>query len=249
MADKNEVRKDNPAGRLYHILAAAQDRRGDKTVARVWYEVFDINPPSVPVLFDYLRELQKLVAETKTQLEQVEEASGLNFLKSFDQIETVVHVSNLDGPWQRYKERLNPQSDAMTRLELGAQALSGRRTEQIIDEDELSQLKGEIESLSEKIIRSDSLNDDLKAFIMEKLEGIRRAIQVYRLRGITNLRKAFEESLGGIIVNRAEFERAKETEEVGWFKRILSKAWSMITFARLKEGVQLANEVKELLGP
>jgi hypothetical protein len=137
----------------------------------------------------------------------------------------------------------------MTRLELGAQALSKRRTENEIGEEELAQLKGEIESLTEKVITSESLSAQLKAFIVEKLETIRRAIQVYRLRGIIDLRKAFEESLGGIFVNKPDFERAKETEEGGWFKRVLSKTWSLITFARVKEGVQLANEIKELLGP
>jgi hypothetical protein len=152
-----EVKRDNPAGRLYHILAEAEKRPGDKKIRDVWPEILQIDPSSVPDLFDRFVTLQQLVAEVKERLQEEEKQTGQDFLKNFGGIETVTHITNFEEAWVRCKNLLHPDGGTMTRLELGAQALSKRRTENEIGEEELAQLKAEIESLTEKVITSESL--------------------------------------------------------------------------------------------
>ncbi|MBI5892781.1 MAG: hypothetical protein HZB79_03860 [Deltaproteobacteria bacterium] len=181
------IKTDNPAGRLYAILNEAKNMSHNISTRDVWLKVFKIESKSQTELFRTLTSLQELMDEIKEQLNEADDINKDLYIKYLPNIERVIRVTNLDTSWNSYRESLSDV--AMYNLAHCAEILSSRYGESTIEEQELFKLKDEIDTLYE-IVRTGSLNKELKIIILDQLEIIRRAIHEYRIRGAKGLHKA-----------------------------------------------------------
>lgn len=230
-----DIKPDNPAGRLYRILADAHKHDGG-AIKQMWSKVLGFNDSSTPELNGNLLQLHDLVAEVKEKLTQAGEETGINFLESFRDIEGPINITNLDQPWNtpHVREKLNPQFSAMTNLRQAAQYLSKNHPDPEIEETELTEILKEVNSLLEEVLSAGSLNAHLKQFIIGRLEQIRQAILYYEhgLGGPEVFRKVYTDTLGELFFRKipvdAEDDESPETVEenrnfFGKFSKLVEK--------------------------
>ena len=103
-----------------------------------------------------------------------------------------------------------------------------------------------VEVLFEQTIGS-NLDRDVKTFILESLEAIRRSISHYKIYGPKGLRSAFQLTLGGVHANKDALTSSKEKDptlvkNIGTLltkldsttamlfkaKKVISKSWSLL---------------------
>lgn len=116
--------------------------------------------------------------------------------------------------------------------------------EQSVDNDVLTNLMQDAESMIEQIIDSD-LPKYLKGRLIEVLEKLRFAIITYRVQGISALRKATEEISGVLVNNRAEIVQTIKNNE-----KSKKAVFDLIAFVgKASAVVELATKLKELAAP
>lgn len=231
----------NPAGRLHDLLRAAQSKSDKEPARNVWAAVFGVDPKDRGQLLKMLADLIDLVHDTKAALERLDGIDHGLFLRPFKKIETALSRLNLDATWNNWKQHLDEptlQALQFCSHELGKSVAVGR-----IDEEELSNILGEVERLSKKVIEID-LPVRLKETLASNLEKTRYAILVYKIRGIDGIEEELERGLGSLFLHRDAIENAQDDEQ----SKGTLKAFVDI-LVRLHKIVAFARDTKELVAP
>jgi len=242
---------DNPVGRLVAILHRAKERSSDlgKTEARIgWAVVFELqghqNSPSRETEVEIcwrLIELRKLIAEAEKVIQQSEAPHAKRYLRPFARLRTMVPLTDLSGAFAVPINEIT-ESD-MDLLEMASDELSSRHSESVVEEGELEALREQIDELFDRVKQSD-LDEDLKIFILNQLESIRRAIAEYQIRGTERLQEALAEIVGGYFLHQEIIEKESDKEEVGIYKQLLSHFYSVVlTAAKLTPLIGPASKV------
>ncbi|MHC4698711.1 MAG: hypothetical protein ACYTFA_18435 [Planctomycetota bacterium] len=215
MDNKEIVKRDNPAGRLWHILNAANSQRGGVTW-KAWTKALGVADDDRPELLRQMSLLVGLVAHAEAAINLREDETAL-YHKPFENIYTCL-FQNPEQRWDNTRQTLD--GETMTALAFGAKCLSEKSPDPAVDKEELEQLLSEIAELATQV-RLGALDDELKAVVVDQLEAIRAAIIQYHIRGSDGLREALKGSLGAIFLHNDLFQKHKETEEIRRFGRIL----------------------------
>jgi hypothetical protein len=179
------IPQNNPAGRLYVIFNAAKAQDQHSSVKSVWTKVFELPTENLPAIFYRLAILLAQVDEAEKALRLLTDISPEIWLQDFPIIKKVLSPSNFDESWQRTKQEI---SDAVMRtLSICADRLSRSTAEPTVEDSQISDLRAEVESLFKSIEASD-LAADLKGVLLDMTEGMLRALNEYRIRGISGLR-------------------------------------------------------------
>jgi len=103
----------------------------------------------------------------------------------------------------------------MTVLEFCSERLEERHVEPVISEDELQEVLQDVTSLFDDV-KTSEIDLDLKAFILDGLESIRRGIYEFRIRGPERLKEAVAEIIGDFAVNHPKVQTPEDQD--GWDK-------------------------------
>lgn len=246
-----DVKTDNPAGRLYKLLRAAKEVSGGSGYT-VWGEVFGIqgikikSPPSDDHVIEVIHgvvQLKELVAEIEGKLEKIEGINLPLYLAPFARIKEAIKVGHL--PMSPYSNVLHPISEGdLMVLVFCAEELARHYSEQRVDEVLLADIFAEVTILFNEVANSD-LPQQLKEFILDQLEVIRRGISEYKIRGIERLRETLGELIGAIVIKRDILDVSKEQPEVGRFGGIVARLMSAVTFAA--DSATLIETIRRLL--
>lgn len=237
-----EIKKDNPAGRLYEILAKAKNQPPDNALKTVLTAA--LNASNDVDFYKRLVHLKELVNEVKETVQNMENINKELYLSHYPQIEQLTQTSNLDIPWKNVIHLLG--EPALINVAHIAEILPYNCRENLIEENVLNELIFEIEEVIKKVNDS-SLIIELKRLIIDQLYIILNSIYSYKIRGVKGLRNALTTSLGEFIINYKLFKDAENTDEVKSFKSILFKTHSIVTSAFTY--YQIAQEgVRFLLG-
>ncbi|KAF0221139.1 MAG: hypothetical protein FD174_637 [Geobacteraceae bacterium] len=220
-------KKNNPAGRLHAILTQALNSPGSTSTLQMWSQVFDIPLQEKTELFLRISAMHQLVDDVKSRISSLDDVNVELHLSRFPQIEVVVKATNYDVPWDSYKPHLS--DGVMLNLAYCAETLS-RYDETPIEENDLLDLKKDIDELFEKILKA-PLDGQLKTVILDLLESIRRSISEYKIRGADGMRKTLAYCMGMIVQNTQLFEKEASKEEVGRFGKIVSRFTTIIELA------------------
>lgn len=206
----NGVPRNNSAGRLHHILGRAYDQRGNQTIMTMWCNVLEVYPHSVVMLRAKLTEVDSLILQVRRDLAEIKSNIQVDYLSSFGPIEDVFAATNLDSNWDSLRDKLHPDGAAMARLSDSAQYLLRQRPEPSVDSNELQRLKIEVETLIREVMKSHSLDNEFRAFILDQLHVIARAMSSYAINGFDGLRKGFTDVAGALrILNPGIVSEAK----------------------------------------
>jgi hypothetical protein len=129
------------------------------------------------------------------------------YLKNFDKIEEAVFPRELHREFDVSIKLINEA--VLHSLQFSCELLSSFYDEGEVSKEELSEILSTVNSLFDQTINSE-LNSDVKTFILESLEAIRRSVAHYKIYGAKGLRSAFQLTLGGIVANKEELASTKE---------------------------------------
>jgi hypothetical protein len=233
--------KNNPAGRLHDLLRAAQQQPGKEPARKVWSAVFSVDATDTGALLKMLADLIDLVDETKKAIGRLQDVDHQLYLKPFKKLETLLSQINLEAGWEHWRQQLDEPT--LYGLQFSADRLARESGYTHIDNDELAQLRKDVEDLVARMLDAD-LPDSLKALFLRNLEAIRHALLAYRIRGIDGLQQEIERSVGSIILHKEQISSASTNSPQGG---VWKSFFELI--ARLHQLVALARNSKELAVP
>lgn len=250
-----QAEQNNPAGRLHAILSRAKEGVGTSGYVRtinLWIEVFDIEIPEADVLAPELEEtvsrllqLNKLINETEARLRNIE---GLpdRYFRPFERIRDIPRKSlaaldsDIGGTIRAVTET------DMTILEFCSERLGEQHAEPIVDEGELTSILENVDILFNEVQQSD-LDPELKTFVLDGLESIRRGIFEFRIRGPQRLKETLAEIVGTLTVNHDVIRAARDQDQsiVERFEKAFYRLAAAVSFA--VDGPALLSAVNKLL--
>jgi len=253
------VESTNPAGRLHQILIQAKASGGIGPAFEVWKRVF-----GVPVESEHARdptqahleaqiEVISRVVQLKQLIEDTEEAlrdiDGLSekYFRPFQRIRPIVQQS-IASLGTDLTAALNQVTEGdLTVLEFCSEKLEELHVEPIVDETELQEILQEVNSLFDEV-RDSSVDAELKSFVLDGLETIRRGINEFRIRGPERLKESLGEIIGSLAVNKDLVKAGSKEEVVGKFEKLCYRFAAVVSFASDAAGLLTAVKVGLLPG-
>ncbi|VAV85283.1 hypothetical protein MNBD_DELTA01-1199 [hydrothermal vent metagenome] len=216
-----DVDRNNPAGRLHHILSNALSQPDNLTLEEVWFKVFEIENGPLSEIFPYIHKTNNTLNELKATLNKVDDKNYALFTKHLHRVDQFINTNNFSTIWGSIRSKLTEAT--LDSLAFCSAELSKMPDcESCIEEQELADLLKEVDELICTIV-SASLNESLKLLLIKQLNQIRQAILEYKIVGIDSLSNAYASNLGTITINNSSFLNNKDTEEVQSYIRVLSK--------------------------
>lgn len=233
--------KNNPAGRLYDLLRAAQKHPAKDLARNAWAKVFDVEPNDTAALLKMLADLIGLVSESKSSIERLEDVDHGLYLKPFKRLETFFSQVNLDAQWAQWQGQLDEPT--LYGLQFAADKLSRNAGSTSISEKDLESLRTELEQLVTSILKSD-LPQVLKALFLRNLESVRHSLLVYRIQGIDGLEQELERAVGSLLLNKHQIPPKGDNSAS-------RKFWErfFLVVDRINKAVTLCRGTSELAGP
>jgi len=230
---------NNPAGRLLEIIRKLQAIRKEKNIRTdlAWAKLFQIDPDNTGLLMDRIGKSLQLGNQIGEQIKKLDLNHEL-FLKDINQIVFSFRQMNLQQDINSTLTRI--VSESIRGLEYCDHELSKQLPEKVIPETSLKKIYDEICSLLEEVTQTD-MDDYLKKFMLDKLDLLRQAIELYDIDGCVPIEKALYEIAGNMVFSRDKLE-GKASNEIGKkFKKILLSLYlaSQIinTIAQLPESI------------
>jgi hypothetical protein len=233
--------KNNPAGRLHDLLQLAQKQPPKEPARKAWAQVFGVAPEDTGLLLRMLADLINLMSETKASIERLDDVDHRIYLKPFAKIERFFSQVNLDAGWEHWRAQLDEPT--LYGLQFAADRLSRINGSTAIAQEDIQSIQSELEQFVESVLASD-LPQGLKALFLRNLESIRRALLVYRIRGVEGLEHELERAVGSLMLNQSEIPPAGSKSQS-------RKFWErfFVVIDRINKAVTLTRGAKELAGP
>jgi hypothetical protein len=221
----------NPAGRLHALLGKAKSGSGN--AIDLWAKVFDITETDVSKkqieVIHALLQMRQLIDETEQRLRAIE---GLHerYFRPFGRIRNVI-LQSFAALQADIQGQMNQVSEGdMTTLEFCSEKLETQHTEPLIDEDQLQAILVDVNALFDEVKASD-FDADLKSFILDGIESIRRAIFEFRIRGPERIKEAIADILADYMMNQCAPQTPEERAGLEKFNEAFARFVSLVTFA------------------
>lgn len=197
---------NNPAGRLHRILAQAQENlKGRAHVSDVWHSVLGLSDE-----LDLTQQMAGLLAVLDEVIELLRSSrvSPTHFSAQLYRVAQALSPILFGRSASELGNHLDDSS--LGALGLCASVLDGRSEESLIDADDLSGLKSDVDELLQKLVDTD-IDQTLTEVIIVFLHRILRAISDYHIYGSAGLRRALETAVGTMVMQEDLFQPLKES--------------------------------------
>jgi hypothetical protein len=243
---------DNPAGRLLALIREAKQRPDPGNALVGWTGVFGLpattnNDVQVEVVMRLLA-VHHLINDLEKAINAIEnEDDRKPFLGPLPRLRNAVPVANALNA--SFHGLLGNVSDSdLVILDFCSRHLHKSVAEPEVDSTSLSELANDVEELFNSVESSESMDPELRTFLLKQIETVRRGVQEYRIGGIDRLRETLGEILGTAIINQEILERNRESQELQRFINAASKLMSLITFAsKATKAIEAVSSVLPLL--
>jgi hypothetical protein len=239
--EEQNVPTNNPAGRLYEILANAMEiggsgglviQRGIKVSEQrqtrvVLAKALEIDNPDSPDLFDGISQLFGLVNNTELAINKLQDVNTELYLRAIIEVKEAFNSLqfNLTQDWDIIANKIDKST--LEKLEFCADALSRQQKEIVLDNEQLNELFDEVRTLLEKVLDA-NLDKDMKSFMLEKLQDIDRAIINYKFQGSKGLIQAIESTIGATVLDEKLLRTQKENPIVNSFFTLIGRVASVL---------------------
>lgn len=237
---------DNPVSRLYNFLENTYQTSGGHPAWLVWCAYFSLeetNTEAVLLTVAEERRLVRLAKETLVAVPGVSDARRASMLAPFDSIETAFTRMQLQGNWNTFKENLSDRElEALKHAALTVEEILIREgtAATVASRAELQQIREQIEAFLPEILEAD-IDRRLKAYLVELLEAMRRAILLVDIHGQDGLEHAVKFAAGWIVVLEKDARVDTTSQKAQAFlRRVLDTARDFITVTKLVEFAHLA---------
>jgi hypothetical protein len=239
IVEEQNVPTNNPAGRLYEILAKAMEIGGlakgpgrnldlpyERQAFVVLTKALEIDDPNSSELFDGITKLFGLVNNTELAIDNLQNVNTELYLRAINEVKEAFNSLNynLTQDWLLIANKIDKST--LEKLEFCADALSRQQGEIVLNNEELNELFDEVRTLFEKVLDAD-LDKDIKSFMLEKLQDIDRAIINYKFQGSKGLIQAIESTIGATVLDE-KLRTQKENPIVTSFFTVIGRVASVL---------------------
>ncbi len=214
------IKKNNPAGRLFHIFKDAQETtEPEATIGQVWTKVFSITSNDPVIVSEHRRLVIRLIDDTGKFIKR---KSGINhalFLGSLPEIKNIIEETNIESPWSLLSSILSEKS--LTELAFCADSLSDMEIP--IKKEELDGITKKLEAFAKKTKQAMNCEDDMGELLGSLVDVLRRGIRDYHIIGAIALQETLAVCIGRLFVMRNPgFAGEKEVELLSYIKDLLT---------------------------
>lgn len=242
--------QNNPAGRLYDLLEAARQYPSEEKTKIVWARVFGVSETDTGALLNNLADLIDLVHKAKSSIVRMSDIDHKLYLKPFENIEALLSNLNFETHWENWRNRLDDFT--LYGLQFGADRLARASGFTPIKDEQLEQLRKELDGLIEHVLESTHLPPELKKLFLRNLEALRQAWITYRIRGIEGLEQEIERSCGAILLHKDQIKSAaaNSTERKIWegMMKLVDRLNKLVTLSRNAKGLGTQPLVEHIMG-
>ncbi len=215
------VKRNNPAGRLFHIFKEAQATTDEpqSTIGQMWTRIFSITSDDSIIISEHRRLIIRLIDDTKKYIKRKPDINHALFLGSLPDIKDKMEETTIESPWALLSSSISEK--ALTELAFCADALSDMETP--IKKEELEGITKKVDAMAQKTKQATNCEEEMKELLISLIDVIHRGIRDYHIIGATALQEALAVSLGRLFVMRSQgFAREKELELLSNLKDILT---------------------------
>ena len=204
------VKKNNPVGRLLTIISKAHDlsnelpSHSNLKKKSAWISILEMEGCSELELIRAMLDLSDLARKSRQLIDSFAPNSEL-FLEKYEVVELSVLPNEMDTPFVETFKFVT--EDIITRLKFSCDMISKVYDEGEVKSQDISNITSSVNDLYDEVKES-NLDAQVKNFLLESIEGIRRAITHYDIYGAKGLRDAFQSALGGIVANKDALKEA-----------------------------------------
>ena len=201
--------KFNTARRVRNIVFTAKGQPTGATTLAAWGSTFQtLDLPNAQ--FETYRLLEMLTNQVDSLAREVE-GFGLDqsdYQVTFSNLNSILMVTNLDTQWQNYQRYI---TDVVIR-QLGIFAQMSQIDEPVVPLEDFGQLKQDLLDFRDQVIGS-AIDDRLKAFVLQQIETILRAIREYPIRGVEAIKDG-DKAVVATALSEHELLQEHKGEEV-----------------------------------
>lgn len=213
------MEQNNAARRLYKILKFSISRGdGNSPAYYALAQALDIkNPDEDKHIFTDFFVLLNDVEKSVSQLKKVTDLDEC--IHAIRAVKSIFIYRMFQGPWSESASELKNRG-LLLNLNNCANFIDHEQINPSLSEEQLQEYLQECENLLQGLMDSD-LPEDIKTYLIIRLEEICSAIRQYSLGGPERLRKVVEANLGGILLRHAgispeDKEKPIYTKIFGW---------------------------------
>jgi hypothetical protein len=227
--------QNNSAHRLSEILERAINLEGSQNILSVLQKSMEAtdNPYPIVDFFVLIADVEQSTSYLKNIRKKNEYLGAINELKG---LFSSYEVRNVDH-WNLIKNEIRSKRLALI-IDACGNFLSQEFPVTHLDEDEIKKYLSECEELLQEVTGSD-LSDNLKTFLVIRLEEICTALRHYSIGGSERLQKIVEANIGGMILQSVNMKDKDKGN--GLLKKLFS--WFITVGALLG----MYNDVQTLL--
>lgn len=235
----------NTAGRLLAIFDRLIARgRAEASMAKVWAEIFEIQPDSLHMEDDVVNCLQATRLELqlmRTKLMGMGAPEELLY-PGFKRLLNVTSAAHINAGWSGFWEEASKPEN---RLVLAWADWTLREENELdMSADDLAALRDDLSSLEAGLQEAD-MTPYLRGFVQRQIDIIRLALRVYRIQGVKPVEQALNQIVGACTTEkmRLEVEHGNAKEAA---KTVLSRMASFIDkTAKVADSVDKIRKVGE----
>lgn len=219
---------NNPVGRLYKILLEVQKYPDNNIpLGRALADILGMNQRDEEEVIQAYLNLLRLFKRAREVVAQLPDIDATLYLKPFKQLEGKFTEHHLSAPVHTFKQHITEA--VMMALQFCAHTASRFFGETEVPQEDLQKLREQVEALMDEVLSMQNFPREFRAFLLEHLDRIRRAVIYYHLHGVTSLREAFQTIVGSTIMWREEVKGVEiDEEEVERWRDILSKFFNVV---------------------
>jgi len=214
------VKKNNAAGRLFHIFKDAQAMtEPDATIGQVWTKVFSLSSNDPVIVAEHRQLIIRLIDDTKKFIKRQPDMNHVLFLGSLPEIKNTMEETNIESPWSLLLPILSEKS--LTELAFCADALSNM--ENPIKKEELDGITQKVDAFAQKTNQATNCDEEMKELLCSIADVLQRGIRDYHIIGAIALQETLAVCIGRLFVMRSPgFAGEKEMELLSYIKDLLT---------------------------
>lgn len=235
---------NNPASRLWSLLAKGHEVPGNEPVWKAWVHLLELGDDTD--LGECMRHFAAVYALPRQIRAAVEAREDLNrelLLRQLPRVEERLYSMSLHQPWAEFIRPIDPP--LIESMEYIADALARVAPEPIIDKQTVKRLHEEIRVLFDEVADAD-LEDDLRESLLYHLQAMDDALRQVKTRGVSALAYAVEAAVGAELIRTGRGEPPPETGPRRKFWDFVARA--TVVVGLVNQTLALPPAVQDLAG-
>lgn len=220
---------ENPALKLHSILRETYDNVSPyDSYSSTWAKVFNIEKNDPIALMQNISGLLNLFNETINLVEQNERLNTEKNKRFLLKIQDAIFDINFEGNMHKFTDSIDEET--LTALFFIGELIYYQYdlNESKIDKEKVEEILNEVNDLIHSITES-PLPKDVQDILINNLILIKDALYRFRFLGEEELRKALEQTIGSIVINKSIIDENQDDYIYPRFGSIIGQISSLIT--------------------